>query len=225
MKDIPYKELSEMPLFKSLSTAELRAFIKNTGAYCRTFARGGTIISEGESTRSMGVLVYGRCIGESIGEDGRRESVAHIGAGDVFGDILAMDENAKSPVAVLADTESLVLFIPFENMLAGTCSVNARFLANLLGTVSKKYFALQFRASCISKSTLRGKISAYLHGMRREKGTNRFTVSFDRAELADFLVCDRSALCRELSAMRSEGLIEYEKNTFELLMLKTEGQL
>lgn len=226
MKEPDYEKLHNSPLFASLATDELKEFVKNSGAYCRDYARGGVIIREGENTDRMGVLVSGRCTGESVSEDGRRESVAHIEPGEVFGDILAMDKDAKSPVTVYADTESIVLFIPFANMLSGACSVNARFLANLLGIVSQKYFALQFRASCISKPTLRGKISAYLHGMRREKGGAKFTVPLDRAELADFLNCDRSALCRELSAMRAEGLIDYRKNRFEILSsLNTEGKL
>ncbi len=222
MDDVIYVKLLEYPLFASFSLHELRAFVKSSGAFLRGYDKGETIISEGESSVRMGVLVSGSCIGESVSEDGRRESVARIRPGDVFGDILAMDKNAISPVTVRAESESTVLFIPFANMLAGSCSMNSRFLTNLLGIVSQKYFALQFRASCVSKSTLRGKITAYLHGVRRESGAVRFNVPLDRAELADFLVCDRSALSRELSAMRSEGLIDYNKNTFEITALPPE---
>ena len=35
--------------------------------------------------------------------------------------------------------------------------------------------------------------------------------------LADYLGVDRSAMCSELSRMRREGLIEYEKNRFVLI--------
>ncbi len=35
--------------------------------------------------------------------------------------------------------------------------------------------------------------------------------------MADFLGVDRSALSRELSRLKDDGLIDYEKNTFKLL--------
>ena len=39
----------------------------------------------------------------------------------------------------------------------------------------------------------------------------------DRETMAAYLGIDRSALSRELSRMRSEGLLEFRKNHFRLL--------
>ena len=47
--------------------------------------------------------------------------------------------------------------------------------------------------------------------------SNTIEIPFNRQELADFLCVDRSALSRELGAMQSEGLINYSKNSFELI--------
>ena len=48
-------------------------------------------------------------------------------------------------------------------------------------------------------------------------GADTFTIPFSRAGLADYLNCERSALSREISRMRDEGLIETYKNSFKLL--------
>ncbi|MBR4283999.1 MAG: winged helix-turn-helix domain-containing protein, partial [Anaerotignum sp.] len=40
---------------------------------------------------------------------------------------------------------------------------------------------------------------------------------FNRQQLADFLSIDRSAMSNELSKMRKEGLLDFEKNCFRLL--------
>ena len=45
----------------------------------------------------------------------------------------------------------------------------------------------------------------------------KITIPFNRTDLANYLDADRSALTRELSRMRQEGLIDFEKNTFVLL--------
>lgn len=51
----------------------------------------------------------------------------------------------------------------------------------------------------------------------KRRGTKKFEIPIGRVGLGEFLCADRSALTRELSRMRKEGLIDYEKNTFELL--------
>jgi CRP-like cAMP-binding protein len=45
----------------------------------------------------------------------------------------------------------------------------------------------------------------------------KITIPFNRTDLANYLDADRSALTRELSRMREDGLIDFEKNTFVLL--------
>ena len=42
----------------------------------------------------------------------------------------------------------------------------------------------------------------------------------NRTELSRFLGVNRSALCRELSRMEGEGLLQIEKNTYTVLRLE-----
>ncbi len=69
----------------------------------------------------------------------------------------------------------------------------------------------------VSKKSLREKILAYLHMQAEEQQASRFTIPLGRLELADYLCADRSALTRELGSMQKDGLIRYDRNTFELL--------
>lgn len=82
--------------------------------------------------------------------------------------------------------------------------------------ISEKNQRLMDKASIVSQKTLREKILAYLRNEAERQGSQRFTIPLGRVALADYLCADRSALTRELSLMRNEGLIDYEKNTFIL---------
>ena len=82
--------------------------------------------------------------------------------------------------------------------------------------ISEKNQRLMDKASIVSQKTLREKTLAYLRNEAERQGSQRFTISLGRVALADYLCADRSALTRELSLMRNEGLIDYEKNTFIL---------
>ena len=64
---------------------------------------------------------------------------------------------------------------------------------------------------------MRRKVMTYLSDEANRVGKNSFTIPYNRQELADFFSVDRSALSAELSNMKKEGLIDYEKNRFTLL--------
>ena len=44
-----------------------------------------------------------------------------------------------------------------------------------------------------------------------------FEIPYSRKDMADFLGVDRSALSRELSRLREEGIIDFDKSTFKFL--------
>ena len=73
------------------------------------------------------------------------------------------------------------------------------------------------KTEILCKKTLRSKILAYLEQEARNHGCRSFTIPFNRTDLANYLDADRSALTRELARMKEEGLIDFTKNSFELL--------
>ena len=48
----------------------------------------------------------------------------------------------------------------------------------------------------------------------------REAASFTQQQLADYLSVDRSAMCSELSKMKKDGLLEYNKSKFRLLKME-----
>jgi CRP-like cAMP-binding protein len=99
------------------------------------------------------------------------------------------------------------------------CACHERLIRNLLWAVSQKYFELQERLACLIQPTLRDKLLFYLKGVANKAGSHTFNIPFDRAALAEYLNAERSALSRELSAMKRDQLIDYYKNTFKLYCL------
>ena len=49
-----------------------------------------------------------------------------------------------------------------------------------------------------------------------QDGNHRFQIPFDRQQMADYLNLDRSALSKELSRMKKEGILDFHKNEFVL---------
>ena len=57
----------------------------------------------------------------------------------------------------------------------------------------------------------------YLAGQSARAGSRRFRIPYDRQQMADYLGVERTALSKELSKMRADGLIAFRKNEFTLL--------
>ena len=87
----------------------------------------------------------------------------------------------------------------------------------MVSLIAEKNKALMEKLEIVSQKTLRRKILSYLSFQSRKHGSDEFTIPLGRLELANYLCVDRSALTRELTYMKDEGIIDFTKNTFKLL--------
>ena len=180
----------------------------------------GDILPDGKSDElSVRVLKHGaHCPGKTKKPlpDGTSVVIARQGPGGIFADVLAGGQN-QSPVNVLAAEATTVLYLPAAAVLQpGTAlpSLQVRLLQNWLSTVTHKYFALDDRLELLCCKSLRQRIGLWLVGQCQSAGADSFTTPLTRAELAAYLNCDRSALCRELSRMQQDGLITLRRGGF-----------
>jgi CRP-like cAMP-binding protein len=77
---------------------------------------------------------------------------------------------------------------------------------------------LNQKLEILSKRTTREKLQAYFDFYRAN--AKKFTIPYNREELAYYICVDRSALSKELCKMRNEGLIKFHKNKFEIMALQ-----
>ena len=88
----------------------------------------------------------------------------------------------------------------------------------MIQNISRKYFAQNNRMDILMLKSVRSKVLSYLEWQRQIKASKSFAIDLDRRLLADFLGVERSALSRELSRMKADGLIDYHKNKFTLFV-------
>ena len=86
----------------------------------------------------------------------------------------------------------------------------------MLQLIGEKNLRLMERIEVSSKTSLREKIMAYLMLLEAKQGQKYIEVPLNRSEMASFLHSNRSAMSRELMAMKADGLIDYDGNTFVL---------
>jgi CRP-like cAMP-binding protein len=207
----------DCPLFGGIPQAELALFLRSAQAASKRLETGEAVIVQGQSHRSICVLLSGAARGEKLTADGRLVIVNEFSPGQSFGDILSGAQET-SPVTVKMTASGEIISLPFGSLLSADRPQGARetVLRNLISGYAQRYFALQRRLHLLLSPTLRGKIANYLLSEQKCSGIC-FTVPHSREEQAQLLGCDRSALSRELSRMKSQGLIAFAGRSFERL--------
>lgn len=212
------KIISGSPLFKGIARHEIKKYLESVNVFLRHYEAGEQLIYQGELGTEIHLVLSGTAVGERIEADGRTVTINEFTAGELFGDMLSGMEE-KSPVSVRMTEGGDVLRLPFFMLIGNPgidMSVREKMLRNLIAEIGEKYFALQRRLDILLCLSLRGKISSYLLAESERQGSLEFIVPHNREDQAQILNCDRSALSRELSRMKEEGLIDYSGKRFVL---------
>ena len=214
--------LCDSPLFAGVEGGDIDSFLSIVGAAPSHYRAGQQLVRQDEVQSAIHIVLSGKAVGERLLSDGRSVIVNEFTAGEVFGDMLSGAEE-KSPVTVSMTEDGEILRLPFSALIGRyevNPSIQERVLRNLITEIAEKYFALQRRLDMLLCPSLRGKIARYLIDQRQRQGADSFVIPHSREEQSRILNCDRSALSRELSRMKHEGLISYHGMIFEVIDLE-----
>ena len=212
--------LKRTQIFAGVGEDEIMSMLHCLGARLGHYKKGEYVYRQGEHLSDISVLLEGDL--HILNDDywGNRSILGQIEAGDMFGEAYVAPESGAMLNDVVAAKDSTVIFFNVRRIIT-TCSSACRFhemvVQNMFFAISEKNRRLVQKLGHISKRSTREKLISYLSEEAKKQNSSRIRIPFNRQQLADFLSVDRSAMSSELSKMRSEGLIEFDKNEFRLL--------
>ena len=214
------QDMVKSPLFAGIEPDDLKAMLGCMGYHVTTFLKGETIALEEENIHYIGIILSGAV--DMVKEDlwGNKTMLVRMHPGELFGETFAGGLDTLSVVSFTVPEETRILFMPFRKIMhtcTMTCVFHHRLVENMVQMIASKNRDLMRKVEVVSKKNLREKILAYLSIQAQMHNSRYFEVPLGRVELADYLCADRSALTRELSNMKKEGLIDYDKNMFRIL--------
>ena len=208
-------------LFRDMSRQDIEDALDCLNVYKRSYHKGEQIYRAGSSTSFIGLIYKGSVIVERNDLWGNRSILTSFSEGDFFGEAYAFNPDAVIPVDIIANEETTVFFLEVGRIASHSCNaprITHKLVVNLLQISLQKNMYLSNRSFLLSAHTMREKILGYLNTAALQNRSREFDIPFDRQQLADFLNIERSALSKELSKMQKEGIIEYRKNHFRLLL-------
>lgn len=203
-------------LFRNMDEEEIKQSLFAMDAEERTYQKDEIILCAGDTTDKMGLVLSGGVTIETVDPWGNRSILSHVGPGHLFAEVFALLEKEPILVDVQVSQACQIMFLRPKRIEGCTEPWSAKLMRNLLQISLNKNLNLSSRSYHTAPKTSRGRIMAYLSAMSIRAHSREFDIPFDRQQLADYLNLERSALSKELSKMRRDGLLEFRKNHFVL---------
>lgn len=191
--------------------------------YWKNYSIGETILTyDSSAPKRVEVLECGSAKLQILNEDGDIFLIERINEGDVFGEPFALPLNSFAYM-VTAETDCRVLFLDYEHIIKpckNLCEHHSQIISNLFIMAAQKSQGLSLHISFLHQSTIRQKVMAYLSyaSSVSPKGSDGyFTIPMSLVDLSEYLNVDRSAMMREIKAMKQEGLIDGNRRDFRLI--------
>ncbi len=206
-------------LFNDIDQNNLDAMISCLGGIIKTYKKDAYIFMAGDTVDYVGIILSGKV--QIIKEDfgGNRNIITELSEGELFGEAFACEGIDTCTYTVQAVTDCEIMMIKFKKLVttcSNACAFHSMLISNMLKIIAQKNIELNNKMEIISQRTTKEKLMTYLLTQAEKAKSRRFDIPFSRNELADYLCVERSAMSRELSRMREEGILKFDKNKFEL---------
>ncbi|MEX1377170.1 MAG: Crp/Fnr family transcriptional regulator [Eubacteriales bacterium] len=206
-------------LFEGISPEQKTQLFACIGAYEKSYKKGSYIIFQGDHVKSFGMVMDGTVdiVKENI--YGNRRLVTTIEKDMIFAESLVASRMEEAPISAVAREDSRVLFIPLDRVLitcSSACAFHNRLITNLVRMLASKNILLNQKLDYLTSRTTRERIAKYFIDTANREGETKIEIPYNRNQLAEYLGVDRSVLSRELSKLKQEGILEFEKNTFDI---------
>ena len=215
VKNLDISTLARSMLFHGMTETEIFSALDALQAKEVAYAKGSAILHAGEITDHMGMVLTGSVTIESVDIWGNRTILALLNAGEFFAEVYALLSEILL-VDVKAVEDCRILFFYPGGVEERNEIWTLKLFRNFLNISARKNLALSGRSFHTAPKTARGRIMAYLNTVSLQRHSRKFSIPFDRQQMADYLNLDRAALSKELGKMRDDGLIAFRKNQFEL---------
>lgn len=215
-----YNQIKNSPVFYGMNDEELRGLLECFNARIRRYEKDEMIIRQGDMIANIYLILDGEVNIEKDSYWGRRIIISRLSRNDNLALSFVGSKDVESSVDAIAIKDTLVLVLSYEkctSMCQNACTRHKVLINNLFQILSKENIELIQKIENVSQKTIRDKLLTYLSNEAQKRHSNSFDTHFNRQDLADYLNVDRSAMSFELSKLQKEGLIEYNKNHFELL--------
>ena len=196
--------LRRVPLLSSLNEQQLETLA--AGSARRNFPKGRTIVSEGEPSQSLYILLSGRAKVQRSDSEGKEVILAVLGSGDFFGEMSLIDEAPRSASVITLESCDFMAINKdsFKSMLLQSnemCMAVMKGLVRRLREADKKIETLALLDVYGRVARVLLDFSEFVNGERVVKN------KLPRQEIAKMIGASREMVSRVMKGLEIDGYI------------------
>lgn len=212
------EQLSKCILFKDVNKKEIINILEKIPYQIIEYSRGQVIAIEGDDCHSLGIILKGKVEIQKIFPSGQITTINNFKEGNIFGESLVFSDRHTYPATITAIESCKIMYIE-KTDIVNLSMLNSRILTNFVSVLSDRILMLNDRISNLSQDSLRKKISNFLLSEYKKQNNIVLTFPYTRKKMAELLNVPRPSLSRELTNMKNEGIIDFDKNIIKILDL------
>ena len=221
IEPLTFTELEQNRIFAGLSKAQYNLLWQKLKPKYQKIKKGEVVFDENDIMGIFGILKSGSLLGSKIFADGNEHLILIYLPKEIVGLDIALTKSQKCPMRIYAAANTEVWWFEIADLLQLNTSATKNIMSilqrNMLKILSNESMKKINKIGFITQKTLRYKILSYLEHFAEKSHTKSFVLPINREQLAQYLDINRSTLSHELSLMKQDGLIDFEKNSFTIL--------
>ncbi|MBR2969945.1 MAG: Crp/Fnr family transcriptional regulator [Clostridia bacterium] len=215
-----FEYLNKTKLFNMASEFECQAMMFCFKTRFKTFLKNEDIIRQGDPMDEVVLILKGSAIVKNVDSLGDISVLRQMTRGDVYGIESAYNTDEYYKDSVVASEKTLVMFMNKHRLITpcgNKCKRHEIVSRHLVQMLAENNLELSEKLTHMSKKTIRDKLMSYLTTMANRENSTYFEIPYNKTELANYLSVDRSAMSTELSKMKAEKIIDFDKNRYHLI--------
>lgn len=207
-------------IFESMTDYDFDCLMNIIRPYYADYKRHESLVHENELLTKLAIVYSGKFISIRNDYSGKATVIKEYNPIDIIGLNVVFSKTKSCPTLVQATAPvNCVLFVDLKPVVSPTFPdkrLQYVMHTNLMRAIAGDSVKDIYKIDIITKKTIRERVLAYLFIVMKKSKQSAFRVDMDRERLAQYLGVTRSALSHELSKMKKEGLIECDRDWFEI---------
>ena len=185
----------------------------------RNYNKNSVISAQSVRLEDVILILKGSANVENIDATGSVNVLMNIKAGQCYGLVEACHGDEYYSSSLIASENCLVMFIDKHRLInpcQNKCLRHLTVMKNIMRSLAGQGMYFVDKINHLTKKKIRDKVLSYLKSQSVRQNSTYFDIPYNKTELAEYLAVDRSALSTELSKMKAEGLIDFEKKHYHI---------
>ena len=220
MNDV-FSRAKDVPLFRHIAHDDIKKMLECLPFKKVSYKKDDIILKSGDSMDFIGLLIDGSVSTLNEDHNGNINITSSYSAPSLLGVVTNGAELGYSLTTAIALDDCEILMINYTELITpcpSKCDFHIQIIRNLLFSASTTAITMYYKTTILTKPTIREKVMCFLNQISERHGMQKkFTIPYNRNEMAQYLCVNQSALSNELRKMRDDGLIRFKLNKFELL--------